>query len=103
MGVRDIFKSRKLSSQSFFQQSCQGNCQANCATKNSLQGNCQVNSFSKNFFKAIDKLIVLPKKFFKAIVKSVIFSIIACCDLVKPGFESSLNPSLDSEGEGQLL
>ena len=73
MGVRDIFKSRQLSSQLFFQKSCQGNCQVNCATKNFLQGNCQVNSFSKNFVKAIVKSIVLPKKFFKAIVKSIIW------------------------------
>ena len=48
MGVRDIFKSRQLSSQSYFQESCQGNCQVNCATK-------------KNCFKAIVKSIVLPK------------------------------------------
>ena len=60
MGVRDIFKSRQLSSQSFFQKNCQGNCQVNCATTNFLQGNCQVNSFSKNFFKAIVKSILLP-------------------------------------------
>ena len=61
MGVRNIFRSRQLSSQSFSQKSCQGNCQVNCATKKILQGNCQVNSFSKNFFKAIVKSIVLPK------------------------------------------
>ena len=36
----------------------------------------------------------------KSIVKSIIFSIIAWCGLVEPGFESSLNPSLDSKGEG---
>ena len=46
MGVRDIFKSRQLSSQSFFQ---------------------------KNF-KAIVKSIVRPEIFFKAIVKSILFS-----------------------------
>ena len=63
MGVRDIFKARQLSSQSFFQQSCQGNCQVNCATENSLRGNCQVNYFSKNFFKAIVKSIELPKNY----------------------------------------
>ena len=32
--------------------------------------------------------------------KSIIFSIIALCGLVEPGFESSLNPSRNSEGEG---
>ena len=36
----------------------------------------------------------------KSIVKSIIFSIITWSGLVKPGFESSLDPSLDSEGEG---
>ena len=36
----------------------------------------------------------------KSIVKSIIFSIIAWCGFVEPGFESSLNPSLDSEGKG---
>ena len=61
MGVRDIFKSRQLSSQLFFKKNGQGNCQVNCATKNFLQGNCQVNSFSKNFVKAIVKSIVLQK------------------------------------------
>ena len=45
MGVRDIFKSRQLSSQLNFQKSCQGNCRVNCVTKNFLQGNCQVNFF----------------------------------------------------------
>ena len=72
MDLRDIFKSRQLSSQIFFQKNCQGNCQVNCATKNVLQGNCQVNSSSKNFVKAIVKSIVLPKKFFKAIVEPII-------------------------------
>ena len=71
MGVRDIFNSRQLSSQSFFKKSCQGNCQVNCATKTFLQGYCQVNFFPKNFVKAMVKSIVLPKKFFKAIVKSI--------------------------------
>ena len=42
----------------------------------------------------------LLKYCWKSIVKSIIFSIIAWCGLVKPGFESSLNPSLNSEGEG---
>ena len=73
MGVRDIFKSRQLSSQSFFQKSFQGNRQVNWVTKNFLQGNCQVNNFSKNFVKAIVKSIVLPKRFFKANVKSIIW------------------------------
>ena len=36
----------------------------------------------------------------KSIVKSIIFSIIAWYGLVKPCFESSLNPSLDSKGKG---
>ena len=36
----------------------------------------------------------------KSIVKSIIFLIIAWCGLVEPGFESSLNLSLESEGEG---
>ena len=58
MGMRDIFKLRQLSSQLFFQKSCQCNCQVNCATKNVLQGNCQVNYFSKKVVKAIVKSIV---------------------------------------------
>ena len=36
----------------------------------------------------------------KSIVKSIIFSIITWSVLVEPGFESSLDPSVDSEGEG---
>ena len=73
MGVKDIFKSRQLSSQIFFHKSCQGNCQVNCASTNFLQGNCQVNSFPKIFVKAIVKSNVLPKKFFNAFVKSIIW------------------------------
>ena len=61
MGVTDIFRSRQLSSKSFLQKSCQGNCQVNCTTKKFLQGNCQVNSVSANFVKAIVKSIALPK------------------------------------------
>ena len=42
----------------------------------------------------------LLKYCWKSIVKSIIFSIISWYGLVEPGFESSLNPSLNSEGEG---
>ena len=63
MGVRDIFKSRQLSSQLYFQKCCQGNCRVNCVTKNFLQGNCQVKYFSNQFVRASVKPIVLQKKF----------------------------------------
>ena len=73
MGVRDIFKSRQLSSQLYFQKSCQGICQVNCVTIKFLQGNCQIKFFFSNQFgKASVKSIVWNKFIFKAIVKSII-------------------------------
>ena len=58
MGVRDIVRSRQLSSQLFFKKSCQGNCQVNCATEIFLKGNCQVIYFSNKFVKANVKSIL---------------------------------------------
>ena len=62
MGVRDIFNSRQLSSQSFLQKSCQGNGQVNCATKKILQGNCQVNFFSQKLCQGNCQVNCVTKK-----------------------------------------
>ena len=56
--------------------------------------------FPQFFYKMFCQFNYLLNYCRKSIVKSIIFSIIAWCGLVEPGFESSLNPSLDSEGEG---
>ena len=56
--------------------------------------------FPQFFYKVFCQFNYLFNYCWKSIVKSIIFSIIAWCGLVEPGFESSLNPSLDSEGEG---
>ena len=52
------------------------------------------------FYKMFCQFKYLLNYCWKSIVKPIIFSIIAWCGLVESGFESSLNPSLDSEGEG---
>ena len=56
--------------------------------------------FPQFFYKMFCQFNYLLNYCWKSIVKSIIFSIIAWCGLVKPGFESSLNPSLDTEAEG---
>ena len=55
--------------------------------------------FSQFFYKMFCQFNYLLNYCWKSIVKSIIFSIIAWCGLIEPGFELSLNPSLDSEGE----
>ena len=56
--------------------------------------------FPQFFYKMFCQFNYLLNYCWKSIVKSIIFSIIAWCGLVEPGFELSINPSLDSEGEG---
>ena len=57
-------------------------------------------SFSHFFLKDVCQIKYLLNYCWKSIVKSIIFSIILWSDLVEPGFESSLDPTLDSEDEG---
>ena len=86
MGVRDVFKSRQLSSQLFSQKSCQGNCQVNCATNKFLQGNCQVNSFSKSFVQGNCQVNCVTKKILQGncqvnyLVKTYLIFYVIYCD-----------------------
>ena len=59
--------------------------------------------FPQLFYNFFFQFNYLLNYFWKSIVKSIIFSIIAWCGLVEPSFESSLNPSLDSEGKCEGL
>ena len=61
MGVRDIFRSRQLSSLLFFQKSCQCNCQVNCATTNFLQGNFKSILFQKTLSRQLSSQLWYQK------------------------------------------
>ena len=79
MDVRDIFKSRQLSSQLYFQKSCQGNWQVNCVSKFFFQGNFQVHFFPTNLSRQLSSQLCDTIFFFKAVVKSIIFKKIILC------------------------